>query len=284
MAKRAKKIFRKHLAHITKAGKVLIPVAAGVATYFGGPLAGEAVAYAGTRVQQKTAQASMRGKHMDRHDISQKSRKIANRTFKYSQLGVGLGGAASAVTAVAGGSSITGVLSQAALGQGGSALTSQGSTLFAAKPTAREFDTSMIDPETGLTYSKNITSGGIDYTSDEMTATKYSPGKVDAGAAHPGTSSGDSFLEKAGLAIFGGAASGAAKAVKSSTAGKQLQDSGFGGIFNTLSSELPQAAQDFARQAGLTQDGAPPSSGPGIGTYLLVAAAAWFGLKALKIA
>lgn len=113
-----KKGIRSQLGVLTKVGKVAIPVVSAAVTYFAGPVVGEAFAYGGTRLQQQTSRASLRGKGLSSHVINQKSRAIANRTFKYSQYGIGAGGLVSGAVAAASG---TGSLSTV-LGSTGSLL------------------------------------------------------------------------------------------------------------------------------------------------------------------
>jgi len=154
---------RQHLSHVTKAGKVAIPLAGAIVTYYAGAAAGEAFLYGATRLQQKTAAASMRGhSSMTSHERSQKARAIANRTFKYGQVGVLAGGIASAAVAAAAPGATTGsVAAKTLLGQGGSSLLGVGQSQA----------TSVLGPRGGseMVYDE-VGSGGWDAGSEDVAA------------------------------------------------------------------------------------------------------------------
>lgn len=156
--KSIKRIGRKVAAVHAKVGKVAIPVAAGVATYFAGPVAGEGVAYLGTRVQKKAAEAGYRGsnKELTGHERSQKARAIANRTFKYSQIGIGAGAMASAAVSVAGGSSFVQTAGKVLLGQAGGKLVGIGSGQYGTSTRGvQDFDSGTADLDTAVTSLGN---------------------------------------------------------------------------------------------------------------------------------
>lgn len=119
-------------------GKVAIPVVSAGVTYWAGPIAGEAVAYGATRVQQVAEQAALRNEGVYGQDNADQARAMANRTFLYSQIGVGAGTLASLGTGIATGSSLGQTTSQTLFGQGGSSALGTGGGLYGAPNIAFE--------------------------------------------------------------------------------------------------------------------------------------------------
>ena len=103
----------------TKVGKVAIPVVTAFVSYEAGPVVGEAFAYGATRAQYAIGKSGERSRGIHGHQASINARKIANRTFKYSQAAVGAGSLAAGVVALASGASVTSALGNVAAGASG---------------------------------------------------------------------------------------------------------------------------------------------------------------------